>query len=227
VRRENAVTLLRKAITFHSEQIASRCIDVVASNFAYIYDVNYDFLPCNLFLRLVYHANLNVLRGHDLYVVLRSYVTVNSDALTEQEHARIMSAVRYRWLDIDELIEVMQENLVPKEVLLEATFARLEEHEHPKNHQQQVQQQDVALHLQPRPVYPVAVRYQAVSDRAVPAGVRDWIGRAAGRREWTNPHISAEIVVSASSLCKLREERRLFLFFFLTFSLGFVCCCFH
>lgn len=206
VQRENAVTLLRKAITFHAEQVALRCVDVVASNFAYIYDVSYDFLPCNLFLRLIYHSSLNVLREFDLYVHLRSYVTANAEMLDSVQRTRIMSAARYRWFNIDELIEAMHDGLTPKEVLLEATLARLDDHEHPKQPQQlnqpPQQQQDLPVHLQPRPVYPVAVRYQAVPDRAVPAGVIDWIGRAAGRREWVNPHTAGDILVSASSLCK-------------------------
>ncbi len=60
---------------------------------------------------------------------------------------------------------------------------------------------DVPLQLQARPVYPVLIRYSPV-DKGIAPGIIDWIGRGAGRREWSNPHLAGDIVVSASSLCK-------------------------
>ncbi len=131
VRRENAVTLLRKALRFHADQIAARCIDVVASNFAYIYDVNYDFLPYDLFLKLIYHKHLNVLVEHDFYLHVRGYCLANAASLSSEQRAHILAAVRYRWFSIDELFQAMKEGVVPQRLLLEATFARLEQHENP------------------------------------------------------------------------------------------------
>jgi hypothetical protein len=197
VRRENAVTLLRKALRFHADQIAARCVDVVASNFAYIYDVSYDFLPYDLFVKLVYHKHLNVLVEHDFYLQVRGYCLANAATLTSEQRAHILSSVRYRWFSIDEMIQAMKEGIVPQRLLLEATFARLEQHENSGC----ARPLDVPLHLQARPVYPVLIHYTP-AEKGIAPGIIDWIGRGAGRREWSNPHLAGDIVVSASSLCK-------------------------
>ncbi len=214
--RENAVTLLRKALTFHADQVTMRCIDVVASNFAFIYDVNYDFLPYDLLVKLIYHKHLNILAEYDFFQHLRDYCLAHAASLSNEQRAHILSAVRYRWFTIDQLIQVMEEGLVPQRLLLEATFARLEQHEQGKEPRLREKSRcaccphflfficrvlDVPLSLQPRPVYPVLVRYSP-AEKGVSPGIIDWIGRGAGRREWTNPHLSGDIVVSASSLCK-------------------------
>lgn len=205
VRRENAVTLLKKAMQFHADQICSRCIDVVASNFAYLYNVDYAFLPFDLMERLLYHKHLNVLQEFDLYIQVRSYVQSNAATLTNEMQSRVLESVRYRWLSVDQLLELMREELVPQRVLLAAAFARLEQYEGGGEKKTIDVSVDngllVPVHLQPRPLYPVAVRFR-VMEKAIAPGIIDWIGRGAGRQDWQNPHASGDVVVSASSLCK-------------------------
>jgi hypothetical protein len=200
VRRENAVTLLKKALQFHADKIVSRCIHVVANNFAYLYDVTYNFLPFPLFVKFINHKYLNVLREHELYVHVRQYIQAHP-SLSQDQQRVLLESVRYRWFTTDELIDAMQEGLVPQKLLLEATFARLASFEPPSAHSN-TNSPDAALRLQPRPLYPVVIRFRAPENNVAAPGIIDWIGRAAGRREWENPHLSGEVVVSASSLCK-------------------------
>lgn len=202
MRRENAVTLLRKALQFHADKIVSRCIHVVANNFAYLYDVTYNFLPFPLFVAFVNHKYLNVLREHDLYVHVRAYVQAHPH-LTQLQQEELLSAVRYRWFTTDELIDATREGVVPQKLLLEAAFWRLKLFE-PMS-PAEVSMNSIAelpLRLQPRPLYPVVIRFRPPEKEKIAPGIVDWIGRAAGRREWENPHVSGEVVVSASSLCK-------------------------
>lgn len=68
-----------------------------------------------------------------------------------------------------------------------------------------VEEEELPLRLQRRPLYPVVIRYNAIEKR-IPPGIIDWIGRNAGRCEWTNPHVSGNVVVSTSSVCKGEVE---------------------
>jgi len=90
---------------------------------------------------------------------------------------------------------------VPEELLLEAIFARLEQHETPLV--TGVGGGEIPTRLQARPLYPVSIRFQQSSNpRTVPGGIIDWIARSAGRSEWRNPHVAGQLAVSASSLRK-------------------------
>lgn len=200
VRRENAVTLLKKALQFQDERIANRCVTVVAANFAYLYDVTYDYLPYALFAKLVSHKYLNVLREFDLFTHIRRYVVAHPE-LTEEQRNLLWQQTRYRWLTIDELIEIMHEGLVPQALLLEATFARLEQHEQGSRGAVGADAESLPDRLQPRPLFPVSIRFRP-AEKGITPGIIDWIGRNAGRREWENPHLSSDVIVSASSLCK-------------------------
>lgn len=197
VRRENCVTLLKKALQFHADKIVTRCIHVVANNFAYLYDVTYNFLPFPLFVKFINHKYLNVLREFDLFIHVKDYIAVHPQ-LSEDQKMQLLSAVRYRWFTTDELIGAMKEARVPQKLLLDATFARLQQFEPQPGYDEEA----LPLHLQSRPLYPVVIRFRPPENNNVAPGIVDWIGRAAGRREWQNPHLDGQVLVSASSLCK-------------------------
>src|SRR5258708_1084945 len=81
ITRENGIYLVKKALKFDSKDIIKRAIQTVAKNFAYIYDTNYNFLPYDLFLSLVEHDFLNVVREFNLYDKIIMYIREHNETL--------------------------------------------------------------------------------------------------------------------------------------------------
>lgn len=117
-----------------------------------------------------------MLREFDLFTHVRQYIQAHPQ-LTADQRRTLLEAVRYRWFSTEELIEAMQEGLVPESLLLEATFAvmrralsrfgpfvmtrthvfaqRLSQYE-PSS--AAAAAAEIPLRLQPRPLYPLVLR---------------------------------------------------------------------
>jgi hypothetical protein len=59
--------MLRRALKFHAKDMIDKCVYMIARNFCHIYDVDYNFLPPNIFLRILSNKYLAVKNEYNLY----------------------------------------------------------------------------------------------------------------------------------------------------------------
>ena len=75
IERDNAPSMLRRALRFDVGEIVDRCVSVIGKNFCWIFDQDYSFVPPDLFLRIVQQGDLAVTDEYeDVYVPIMRYV---------------------------------------------------------------------------------------------------------------------------------------------------------
>lgn len=201
ITRENAIILLKMAVQFDMKEVIRKTVQVVAKNFAYIYDVHYNFLPYEIFLNLIEHEHLNIVREYSLFEQVISYVRAHRELESSQIY-RLIQNVRYRWFTFSQLVRAMRETdpLIDRELLNEAAFLRLESHElleppipSPRNKR-----------VQPRTIYGITIKYSESFQKGsqICPGIIDWISTSGRRKPRSNPHDSNQVVVTTSSIDK-------------------------
>eukprot|EP01090_Pellita_catalonica_P005736 TRINITY_DN15975_c0_g1_i1.p1 TRINITY_DN15975_c0_g1~~TRINITY_DN15975_c0_g1_i1.p1 ORF type:complete len:565 (-),score=81.34 TRINITY_DN15975_c0_g1_i1:25-1719(-) len=195
--RENAVAILYRAVECHATDIIDKCIDIVAANFAYIYNADYNALPFDVYYRILDHPGLAAksLGEFRVYKRICRYRKMHKD-LTEEQITKLFATVRYRWMSTDEIESVKRDALVDGELLIEALCARVKEYEGKDNMSNNKR-------LLPRKDFGIKFEYESDFDTK---GALYWIATNSGRDHWTNPHTSNAIRVSSSGVEKGNEK---------------------
>lgn len=201
IQRHNALSMLEKAMKFNSESIIDKCLTVIAKNFCYIYDADYCFLPLALFMKIVHHPTLAIKSERALYDIIRNYVAHHREQLDTSQINTLMEAIRFRWLTRTELKEIVENPLVPRDLLVEALMAKLSDYETIPSSPTTV----VNKRLQKRETYGIAFEWMKEYDGiggTANRGILCWIATNCGRNEWQNPHFANRVFVQASSIEK-------------------------
>lgn len=200
--RENALWMLERAMLYNAEEIITTCVNVIARNFSYIYNANYNILPYRLLVSILEHPCLAVkaLGEWPLFQIVWDYIKEHKD-LTSQEQYRLFGTVRYRWMTTDELAQTQAANIVPSDFIIEALMARLKEAERDKAEEVGMcaEQDPTSRRLLPRPSFGILFDYAYDYDQK---GIIFWIATNRGREPWTNPHSAGRLRVTASSIEK-------------------------
>lgn len=194
--RENALSILQKALEFNVPEIVETCLSVVAKNFCNIQG-NYNFLPFSEFYRLLEHKYLSIKNEYELYLTVAEYVRIHSERLESENVEKLMECVRFRWLTFDQLKEAEQNNAVPRRLLLEALMIRLKTYE--KGVGDVVEEEAKCKRLAPRITAGLRFEYRKDFDEN---GILFWISTNACREPWVNPDMGGKIKVTASSIEK-------------------------
>lgn len=125
--RENVSNTLRQSIRYESDEIASRCLLMVAKNFSHkcLENADYGYLPFELFNGLLKHKYLAVKSEFALYKVVREYVNAHRQELSSSQLATLMESVRFRWFTYEQLEEAIKDPSIPQHLLIEALMAQL------------------------------------------------------------------------------------------------------
>lgn len=131
VTRGNALAVLQRALKVNLKSMVDKALYVIAKHFRHIYDADYTFLPPEIFLLLLKHDNLNVQDEYHLYSIICRYIDKKKEILTKEMCSEFLKFVRYRFFKYEQLLEVMNNKLIPKQTLLDASLIRLVEKESP------------------------------------------------------------------------------------------------
>lgn len=130
--RDNAVDILQRAVFFGVQEVMDKCINTLAKSYFnnITPETDLSFLPLAVLLRLLQHPYLAVKEEFSLYEVVCRYIAKHSE-LTPVDVKSLMDHIRFRWMTFQQLAAVEANPQVPRELLLEATLARLKDHEAP------------------------------------------------------------------------------------------------
>jgi hypothetical protein len=160
ITRENALTMLQKAIHFDAEEVANKCITVICKNFNQIASMSFpsstvsqsststsvtvshhipttnssitlNSLPLPVVIRIMKQNNLAVSSEFVVYKTVCSYIEANKAQLNQQDITSLFETVRFPWLTYQQLAETEENMLVPRHLLTEALLLRLKQHEVP------------------------------------------------------------------------------------------------
>jgi hypothetical protein len=192
--------MLQRAIRFKVEEIVVNCVDVIGRNFCYIGDADFSFMPPELFVKVLKHPRLAIRREFDLYQEICKYIRSYADGVPEHQVREMMEIVRWRWMALDELRDAIANQLVPRDLLVEAMFVALEAKEGIDRHDWHTN-----ARLAKRRREGVFFKYNPKDNDlglVESKGIINWIATAGGRSAWDNPHITKKIIVTPSSIEK-------------------------
>jgi hypothetical protein len=158
LQRENAVEILLEASKFNAQNLLKRSISNVARNFCHIRPQNVAKLNYSMFVKVLSQEPLIVTDEYTLYQVICYYCELHKETLTKGHILKLMSFIRFRWLSFDQFLEVSQNPIVPKSLLIEAAMARLMNHELP-NEEASKRSALLPSRLQQRPKFSILFEY--------------------------------------------------------------------
>eukprot|EP01113_Clastostelium_recurvatum_P049604 TRINITY_DN9217_c0_g1_i3.p1 TRINITY_DN9217_c0_g1~~TRINITY_DN9217_c0_g1_i3.p1 ORF type:complete len:565 (-),score=134.25 TRINITY_DN9217_c0_g1_i3:31-1695(-) len=164
-------------------------------------------LSLPVMLRLMHQNNIAVSSEYVVYRTVCSYIQANKADLSQQDIYSLFETVRFPWLTYQQLTESKSNPLVPHELITEALFARLQQHEAPKTPNRSSSsvfddteegegEGSINRRLVPRAQYAISLQYTSDFDDR---GVFYWIGTNGGTEEWVNPHVRGRVRVTCSS----------------------------
>jgi len=165
-----------------------------------MWNADFSFMPPELFLKVLRHPNLAVRKEYDLYQEICKYIGAHKDDVLEQQAREMMEAVRWRWLSLSELREVISNPLVPRDLLVEAMMVALEardgiDREEWRHNARLAQRRREGIFFKYNPKDDDLGLLES-------KGIINWIATSGGRSEWQNPHLTKKIIVTPSSIEK-------------------------
>ena len=130
--RDNALTILHRAVELQVHDIADACTACLAKNFCYVtlLPQQVSALDSSCLLALVSHPQIAVKDEWPLYKLINGYLQLREDVRSDPTMVhKLLECVRFRWLNYDQMAEVEANQLVPRELVVEALMARLKQHE--------------------------------------------------------------------------------------------------
>ncbi|KYQ93288.1 BTB/POZ domain-containing protein [Tieghemostelium lacteum] len=198
---------------------------------------DFSFLPPNIFYQLLKHPYLVVKDEYSLYKIVVYFInyyldlvhqedptmSLNNIPITDQtimyniKVSDLMGEIRFIWMTYEQLIQISDDPLIPKEILIETFLERLKKFElqsssttsspttvtqHSPN---TLQINTSANHSSktrylPRPPESILFEYTSDFDNK---GILYWIATNGNPKDtWVNPHQSQRIKVTSSSIDK-------------------------
>ncbi|GAM17293.1 hypothetical protein SAMD00019534_004680 [Acytostelium subglobosum LB1] len=112
------------------------------------------------------------------------------------EIVELMSQIRYIWMTYEQLLEVSNNPLVPKHILIETFMERLKKYE---PHDASIEPTVSHSRFLPRPPQSILFEYNYDFDNK---GIIYWIATMGLKEKWSNPHQSGRIKITSSSVDK-------------------------
>lgn len=165
LQRENAVEFLLEASKYKAQNLLKRSISNVARNFCHLQTLNVAKLSYAMMVKVLSQELLAVTDEYQLYLAVCSYCEAHRDDLSKSNILKLMGYVRFRWFTHDQFVEVNNNPLVPRSILIEAAMARLMTHELSA---EEVTKRSATLptHLQRRPKLKLLFEYSPPSANA-------------------------------------------------------------
>lgn len=203
IQRDTALIIIKSALDFHFEDIIDKCITVIAKNFNNI-EIDYDFLPPPLFLKLLQHSYLVVRNEYALYKYVCHYIQVHTE-IEEDQIEDMMGTIRFVWMSYEELSQVAANPKVPRALIIETCMERLKKFESPSTARQPRTEYTFSPvlvgedppRLRPRP--PQSYIFEFTSDFDT-NGIIYHVATMGNTQPWANPVLQGRIQVLASSL---------------------------
>jgi len=127
--RNNAFQMLEKAIEFQLQDLIDFYCNLIAKNFCYIKEVDFSVLNFSIFSSILHHPFLAVKAEFDLYNCICNYIERRRNSLDERNIYELLETIRFRWMTFEQLQHCERNDLVPRNLLLEAIMARLRQYE--------------------------------------------------------------------------------------------------
>lgn len=213
IERDNAIKMLKKALSKDLHRMIEKCIDVIARNFCYIYNSDYTFLPPILFQRILAHPKLNIQTEYELYTEILRYIEGHKEPLTKEQVNMLMENVRFCWFSLKEIDEVYCNGIVSHELLIGALLMKMDRAEakiHPKYLVSQLKSIDVDdVRWQIRENHGITFNYKNIykqDKNTLGKGILYWLATNGGRSKIvTNPSETGLVSVLVSSVEKGEE----------------------
>ena len=211
IERENALEMLKRALSKDLPTMVDKCIEVIARNFCYIYDADYSFLSSELFGRIIGHPKLNLQREFDLFKEIMKYIektklNQSNDPESQAKINSLTSHIRFRWCSTDELQLISQAGIcVSQDLLIESLFVKLREFENSNNSGPSPLSINNNPRLQMREQQGITFTYKShykKDPKSLGKGILHWLATSGGRSEHQNPHLTGNVIVQASSVEK-------------------------
>ncbi|KAH3763676.1 E3 ubiquitin-protein ligase Ufd4 [Pelomyxa schiedti] len=133
ITRENALSMLQRAVEFGAEEVQTKCLGTISKHFSQlIEDEGVDpflSLPWNIMIALLSQDNLITTSEHLVYATACQYVESNSSKLTSVQVDNLFETVRFPLMTVEQLEEATLNALVPRYLLTEAMLHKLKRHE--------------------------------------------------------------------------------------------------
>ena len=132
IHRSNVIDILKHSLDFNVQDIIDKCICIVAKNFCRFQDTtDWNFLPPDVFCRLLREEYLTIKDEYSFYLLIRSYIDFHNDELNDEQITDLMRCVRFRWMTFEQLEAIEKDARVPSRLFIEALKAKLLHYENP------------------------------------------------------------------------------------------------
>lgn len=196
----NVLTTLQDTLHYHVPEVTERCVTIIAKNFCrFSKQVDWNFLPPEIFQRVLQEDFLTIGDENNLYLLVRRYIDQHRDEMSTQQMEQLMGCLRFRWMSYDQLVQIQHDPLIPFSLFTEAIMARLLHYENPS----QLRKEEMANpRLRCRPSFGTQFEYNGENEHR---GIVHWIATNRYKSPYTNPHTNGEVLVTVSSLFKGHE----------------------
>ncbi|GAM19142.1 hypothetical protein SAMD00019534_023170 [Acytostelium subglobosum LB1] len=145
----------------------------------------FSFLPFDMFLQILEHPSLSVFSEFNVYLAICSYVDSKSDLLSSQQIEQLFEKVRFPYLSYAEFLQVIQNPLVPQDLLTDGLMIRLGNFECPGSATLQKRLSDPRFMKRKIPgrLFDYVHDYDS-------KGVLYYFGTNGYTTEWTNPALT-------------------------------------
>ena len=199
IRRENCISMLKRAFEFDAKEVIDKCTTVIARNFCFLH-ADFSFLPPAMYLKILQHEDLAVKNELDLFLGLDAYIRAHPD-LPPAQIAEMVRCIRFVHFTMEQMNQYAIGNpIVPPDLVIEALAAKVSRLENP-----QVPSAGHPLipRLRERKRYGLTFEY---SDKngvgPFGNGVISWIATSCGTAEYQNPILKGEVKITVSSIDK-------------------------
>ncbi len=199
IRRENCISMLKRAFEFDAKEVMDKCTTVIARNFCFLH-ADFSFLPPAIYLKILQHDDLAVKNELDLFVGLQAYLSVHKD-LSPDQISEMVRCIRFVHFTMEQMSQHAIGNpIVPPELVIEALAAKVSRLENPL---QSSSQPPVIPRLRERKRYGLTFEYSDKSGVGPNGnGVISWIATNCGTTEYQNPILRGDIKITVSSIDK-------------------------
>ena len=195
IRRENCISMFKRAFEFDAKEVIDKCTAVIARNFCFLH-ADFTFLPSSIYLKILQHDDLAVKNECDLFKGLQEYVLSHKD-LPKEHVEEMVRQIRFVHFSMEQMHEFVFGNpIVPPDMIIEALAAKVERLE-------QGDSKDVKENprLRERKRYGLTFEYSSKTNGVGVNGngVITWIATNCGTTGWENPTIGKKVRITVSS----------------------------
>ncbi|KAJ5070781.1 hypothetical protein M0811_01762 [Anaeramoeba ignava] len=176
--KNNVLDVLAKSIEYHADDVTSKCIYLIAKNFCFLDQSNFNWMPYEIFLKLISHDHLGVKSESTVYYTICQYIK-NHPNINEEEAKILMVSVHYPYLNYEDFEHARQNPYTPKDIIIESLVKRIDILQN-----NLIPLEDEIKQFQPRPLCGISFDYQSDFDTN---GIIFYIGSRSLTNTFSNP----------------------------------------